>query len=65
MNTYRVNITGTYHVELYIEAESSDEAENKVADNLDIVSIEELVAHYGLRERDILSIAADTTPVNN
>jgi hypothetical protein len=65
MNTYRVNITGMYHVEMFIEAASPNDAQDIVADNLDITAIEELVAHYGLSKRDILSIASDADPITN
>ena len=62
MNTYKVSITGTYHVEIHINAASPREAEEKAAE-LDIVDIEELVQHYGLSQRNILSIAADAEPL--
>jgi hypothetical protein len=64
MNTYKVNITGTYHVQVNIDATSSREAEEKAAE-LDVTAIEhELFWNHGLSKRDILSIAADATPVD-
>lgn len=65
MNTYRVNITGIYYVTIDVPASSCNEAEDIIADNLDMNSILELVAINGISNKDILSIAADTNPVNN
>lgn len=64
MNTYKVSITGTYFVQLEIDAASAREAEEKAAE-LDITEIEAQVWHNGLSKCDILSIAADAEPLNS
>lgn len=64
MNTYKVSITGTYFVQLEIDAASAREAEEKAAE-LDITEIEAQVWHYGLSKCDILSIAADAEPLKS
>lgn len=65
MQTYRVNITGIYHVTIDVPASSPNDAENKIANNLDMAAILELIARYGIEQSDILSIAADASPLNN
>lgn len=65
MQTYRVNITGIYHVTIDVPASSSDKAEDVIAGNLDMAAILELIARYGIEQSDILSIAADASPLNN
>lgn len=64
MNTYKVSITGTYFVQLEIDAASAREAEEKAAE-LDITEIEAHVWHNGLSKCDILSIAADAEPLKS
>lgn len=60
METYRVWITGTYHVEVLIEANSPSEAEDLVYKTYTKPMLEELVAEQGVDQ--ILSVASDLTP---
>jgi len=60
MKTYKVWITGTYHVEVNIEANSPDEAQGIVWGQINKPMLEELVAEQGVDQ--ILNVAADSIP---
>jgi hypothetical protein len=63
MSTYTVSITGLYHVQTLVEANSSREAEQQVSE-WGIEKIEELIVDQGCSLRDVLSIASDAFPVS-
>ena len=60
METYKVWITGTYHVEVHIEANSCAEAQDIVWDTYTKPMLEELVSEQGVDQ--ILNVAADSIP---
>jgi hypothetical protein len=61
MENYKVWITGTYHVEVHIEATSHAEAEDLVWDTYTKPMLEELVAEQGVDK--ILNVKADVPKV--
>lgn len=62
METYKVWITGTYHVEVHIDASSPSEAQDLVWEKYTKSMLEELVAEQGVDQ--ILNVAADSEPIS-
>lgn len=62
MKKYKVWITGTYHVEVHIEANSPSEAQDLVWEKYTKSMLEELVTEQGVDK--ILNVAADSEPIS-